>query len=242
MAATAMANEKPRAQRAPAAIQPIWLEALTTDAGDNSSYLANKHRTFQSTEAELINGIFEDAQLEAELRQQYMQLVIANENREHHDLSSLETGQARADSERDFARKVFAEARNYHVTQQREKIYRKAGRMEALRPIRRPDEIAAGLVAVYQGNPVDVDAPLDTHLRFQMNAPENDEKYKIGVSRGLPVWDLTSGLGFGSTTRTLTASVGKQLTANLRAEVGSSRRIDSGEPSSIAKLNYEIRF
>jgi hypothetical protein len=226
-------------------LSPSWVKSISGSEATNASYLANQGIQTPSSEVALIHSIFADDSLEQELRQQYMTMVISSETRSHHDLRSMENDQLRIDNQRSFTNKVFNDTRNFHMNVHRGKLRSKASKVEGLNGVRRPVEIAAGLAAVYQGHPVDVKTPGNANLRFQMDPKLDtvgDEQYKLSVSRGLPLWDLTSGVGFGSTSQTVTASLGKRLSDNLRAEVDSSKSLRTGGPASALKFFYDIRF
>jgi hypothetical protein len=74
-----------------------------------------------------------------------------------------------------------------------------------------------------------------------------EERYRVSVARGVPGLDVTTGLSYGSTTTTLTASVSKELMSNLTCVVDSSKptrpersNLPNGQES--VRLLYGIRF
>jgi hypothetical protein len=89
-------------------------------------------------------------------------------------------------------------------------------------------------------------APLSAEEQRRQQALDRTqrlERVRVGVSRGLPVWGLHSGVSYGKTTGTLTASLSKQLNENLSAVVDSSRALESSTASEESlKLLYGIRF
>ncbi|MCM2324067.1 MAG: hypothetical protein NDJ90_12475 [Oligoflexia bacterium] len=73
-----------------------------------------------------------------------------------------------------------------------------------------------------------------------------DERYSFNLSRQLPLWDLGTGLAYGTSSDSVTASVSKQLTEYLACEVDSRMPVShasamkSSEES--VKVKYEMRF
>jgi hypothetical protein len=67
---------------------------------------------------------------------------------------------------------------------------------------------------------------MSSPLRLISDGEEkSDEKYRFSLSRDLPELKLNSGISYGGTTGTLTASLSKQLTSNLTCIVDSSRPV-----------------
>jgi hypothetical protein len=98
---------------------------------------------------------------------------------------------------------------------------------------------------------------LKSSLDFSGNSPVNPdglnfdptqrgERYKVSLSRAIPIWDLQSGLSYGGTSNLITASLSKQLSPNLRAELGSTRGatdLSTSVPEQeTVKLFYAIQF
>ena len=99
---------------------------------------------------------------------------------------------------------------------------------------------------------------LDTSLYMKTNAQtadevaaqqlrdplSRDERMRLSAGRSLGVLGLYSGLTYGNTTQTLSASLSKQLMSNLNASVNSRRPLnpshDAGENS--LNLNYGVSF
>ena len=76
-----------------------------------------------------------------------------------------------------------------------------------------------------------------------LDPTRRDERFRLGFSRGLPVWDLQSGVSYGGTTGTMTASVSKQLNRNLTCVVDSSHNLTTAQSSEESlKLLYGLRF
>ncbi len=75
---------------------------------------------------------------------------------------------------------------------------------------------------------------------------DKQERYKLSLSRGLPVWGIGAGVTYGSTTQTMTTSLNKSLTNHLSLQVDSSRRmsgeLDPGLNDKALQLQYGIRF
>lgn len=65
---------------------------------------------------------------------------------------------------------------------------------------------------------------------------QREERYKFSLYRNLPLLDIQSALSFGSTTRTLTASLSKSLTDHLRLVLDASNREDH------VKFFYDFKF
>ena len=77
-----------------------------------------------------------------------------------------------------------------------------------------------------------------------LDPTKRQERLRLGVNRGIPVLGLASGLTYGNSTRTVTASLSKQLTDSLSCVVDSMRPLEAstnpGEES--LKFMYGIRF
>jgi hypothetical protein len=67
------------------------------------------------------------------------------------------------------------------------------------------------------------------------------ERYKLSVSRDLPL-DFSSGMTYGSTTRSVTASVSRPLSDHLTWELGTTRAIRNDRNEGTLKLLYDLRF
>jgi hypothetical protein len=88
-----------------------------------------------------------------------------------------------------------------------------------------------------------------TAVDFDMNKPDPNrpytpeigaqpERYRLSFSRGLPVWDLSSGLSYGGTTSSVGASLSKSLAPNLTAVVDTVRPVQAGRYSSEESLKF----
>ncbi|MBC7693027.1 MAG: hypothetical protein H7222_14790 [Methylotenera sp.] len=96
-----------------------------------------------------------------------------------------------------------------------------------------------------------IDSPLlDSRLDYKAgfddqpaNLLNQHETMKVSVARGLPLWNLRSGLTYGSSSATVTASISKQLNPNLTCVVDSahSSRSDQTSQESV-KLYYGLSF
>lgn len=79
---------------------------------------------------------------------------------------------------------------------------------------------------------------------WQQQATRNnpDEVYKLSLSREIPMLGLDSGVSYGGSTTRMTASLGKQLTSNLRAEVYAMRPMDPARANLPAQGEEAVRF
>ncbi|MCM2278830.1 MAG: hypothetical protein NDJ89_12210 [Oligoflexia bacterium] len=76
-----------------------------------------------------------------------------------------------------------------------------------------------------------------------------NERYRLSLTRELPLWqlgDIGTGLHYGSSTESVTASVSKRLTADLSCELGSQNPISAASPlrgsEESVKVKYEVKF
>ena len=74
-----------------------------------------------------------------------------------------------------------------------------------------------------------------------------NERVYLGVNRDLPFWELNSGMGYGLTSNSVSASLSKALFPGLRGTVESAFPLDAAYGSirmaqATARLNYEIHF
>jgi hypothetical protein len=72
-----------------------------------------------------------------------------------------------------------------------------------------------------------------------------DEKVRVSFSRGLPFWNLSSQLAYGSTSSNVMGILTKPLTPNLVCEVATVRPMDADKAANAEeriKLNYEFHF
>lgn len=88
-----------------------------------------------------------------------------------------------------------------------------------------------------------------TSVDFDMNRPDPNkaftgdpraqiEKYRFSFSRGLPLWDLTSGLSYGGSTTAVGASLSKSLMPHLTAVVDSVRPMQQGRYYAEESLRF----
>lgn len=78
---------------------------------------------------------------------------------------------------------------------------------------------------------------------------QRDERYRVSLARPLPLWELDSGLSYGSSTRSFTAALSKRLYPNLTCVVDASRTLVPPAPDSTVpageetvKLFYGLSF
>jgi hypothetical protein len=70
------------------------------------------------------------------------------------------------------------------------------------------------------------------------------ERYRFSLSRSLPVWGLGSEVAYGGSSNTVTASLSKALTENLKCSINTIQSASSLASSSEQnlKLDYRLRF
>ena len=77
-----------------------------------------------------------------------------------------------------------------------------------------------------------VNGSVDFNARPGQNDKVTDEsmyndRYRLALSRGLPIWGLSSGLSYATTTTTTTASLSKVILPNTTCVVDSARRMNN---------------
>lgn len=70
----------------------------------------------------------------------------------------------------------------------------------------------------------------------------NGERYRVSVSRDVPILGITSQLAYGTTSNTVTASLSKSLTRNLTAVVDSVHSAPSGNMTGAPMSEESFRF
>jgi hypothetical protein len=88
-------------------------------------------------------------------------------------------------------------------------------------------------------------APLDRdpNAPLPLDPLQREERYRFSLSRGLGVWDLSSGLSYGSSTKSLGASLNKQILPNLSTSIGTTRFLRDGSPGEESiRFSYGLTF
>jgi hypothetical protein len=90
-----------------------------------------------------------------------------------------------------------------------------------------------------------VDVTGNRRMEEQLVDPSRrEERYRISLSRSLPVWDLSSGVAYGGTSKSMSASIAKPLSDNLTCVIDTRQTIN--EPSvpseETLSVQYGIRF
>ena len=75
----------------------------------------------------------------------------------------------------------------------------------------------------------------------------HDERYRVSLTRKLPVWDLSSGVSYGTTSTMVSTNVSKQLNEHLLCVVNHSvpmnpDRADVRTGQETAQMQYQIHF
>jgi hypothetical protein len=81
----------------------------------------------------------------------------------------------------------------------------------------------------------------------QTNGTTVQERFRLTADRGIPVWNLRSGVVYGGTTNTVSATLTKPLAPGLSAAVSSSQQLDTSTPpvttaGQSVSVKYEVRF
>ena len=99
-----------------------------------------------------------------------------------------------------------------------------------------------GLEAPWLNGGVDFNALPGQNDKINDQSMYND-RYRFSLSRGLPFWNINSGLSYATTTTTTTASLSKVIMPNTTCVVDSSRRMNNDAyGQERVSLLYGIRF
>lgn len=77
------------------------------------------------------------------------------------------------------------------------------------------------------------------------NRDVNQERYRLYVSRSLPVFDLNTGFTYGSSSRSFAASIGRPITPRLSCVVDAVRPVTAQSPALAEQrvtFNYGVSF
>lgn len=246
-----------------AQLAPAWARKAAQSQQANGSYLSSvRNRSSQTSGGELM-----DSKKALELRQQYDDMVRNYEQRKVYRQNSAQEDQQHTQKVRGFSRTVVREVEKQQITQQTAQAKKAAENDPVLSKAAKPLGIVAAGVAIYYGAPVNFDMGSETQLTARTVVPRSEgslslnsplirtsadflyaapragqDQVRLGVSRELG-WDMSSGLSYGNTTQSTTASVSKKLNENLTWVVDSSNRTAasaSGEQTT--RILYGISF
>lgn len=208
----------------------------------------------------------EDAHYVAIKRQQLQDLNRGYEMRERYGLISKEEQAAHFAQMESFSKDMVWDVGNHHIRDVRTKAERNAS--PELRAVARHMALVAGAYAfLYRGEALRFrlgdSAEMSARTSVQSRSGQvglaseaingyvavaaagdaHHDQLRAGVSRTIPVLDISSGLSYGANTQTMTASVSKQLSHHLTGVVDSSRSaiVDQANEDSV-KLLFGVRF
>jgi hypothetical protein len=77
----------------------------------------------------------------------------------------------------------------------------------------------------------------------RLDPGKQHERYKVSLSRGLGLWDLSSGVSYGGTSNSFTAMISKPLSGNLTCIVDRNQNIaNPTQVNDTVQLQYGINF
>jgi hypothetical protein len=210
------------------------------------------------------------------IRQKYESIHRDFEMRSQYGLVDFEEEQAQINQINQFARDVLEVVRQKQKRFGGQTLRKVVRGVSDLKKFSQSLAVAGTLVATYSGLPFNLELSDDfrmsgwTSLREQVGqlslsspvvnssfkisrlaptGPNSDgqERFRFGVSRGLPVLDISSGLTYGSSSNSLTASLSKPLTESLVCVLDSVRPISASAPGARSpedtiRLLYGIQF
>lgn len=239
----------------------------------NQSYLADQAKNL-NIEAINQMQVLGNRQV-LELRQQYQDLNRDYEMRRLYGLVDTKAETSHTDQMNGFSRTVIGQVRQNQVKQYGEKLVHASQQNEALRTVAKPAAVAGTIVAVSSGMPVGIklsdssklttmtnvadrngqihlESPLmDARVEMRAAAPsvwdptQPGERFQLSLSRPLDFWDLRSGVTYGSSSTSLSASLVKPLSEHLTAVLDSIHPLSSDialSPEQRLTLLYGVRF
>ena len=249
-------------------LRPEWSGQEACEMAPNGSFLS----TVNLIEEQTISDTLMSSRSAATIRQRYDDMVRGYELQSRHNLTSPGDQMIYNQKVVGFSRGVVRDIQNGQVKGNLEKTQEAFERNPGLRPlgwlmglayiyVGRPlklkidqaTQLTARTEVRSQRGELEMTSPIvDTKLGFVAQAPTigdrpvdgtRDERYRVSLSRNVPVLDLRSGLSYGTTTDTVTASLSKRLTQNITAVVDGSRTTRTTDrPEGNVKVTYEIKF
>lgn len=258
-------------------IRPSWADPRVCQSTPNGTYLSDtdsaidftdpvlRGRLMGEKQAGAIRQEYELANREYELRRMHGQFGFQRERAYGNRVSGIGSSIASGVRDAQIRERVWSEK-----DQARMRGHLKdAAESETGRSVAGPIAVITTLTAVSTGEPVqlklqdDAEVIARTDVRtksgalqlhsqlFDTNIGYNDvqnERYRLSLGRPLPVWGLHSGLAYGGSSNLISASLSKEIFANLIATLNSSHlantsRFDANRPAEESLLlNYQLRF
>ena len=253
-------------------LKPRWAKQPIVELNPNDSFLVNLQRN-ASLSSEGDAG-FLDPKFAVEVRQQYDDMVRTYELRRQYGLVDPHEEAGHDQQMNDLKNSVVNQVRLYQMKKNLKKVEKMALRDESLRFIAKPVAVAGAITAVASGAPLSFDLTDSTRLTTRTNvrdqtsqialasplgvgsldfagkAPDTTpdptvtaERYRFSLLRDLPL-SMTSGLSYGSTTSTVSASLSKQIMPNLTCVLDSTHPLyeNGRSKQETFRLLYGINF
>lgn len=208
-----------------------------------------------------------------EMQQRYQDMNRNYEMKQNYGIATAADEQSHADDVHNFAHYVYGELRGYQAQTNGQRIQDNVEADPTLSVIEKPVSFIGAGVSMYQGNAVKMKVTDDTKIQANANVPHQNgqvavispyvtasvnvdlngtdpntgitpERYRVNMSRSLPIWNLTSGVSYLGTSACVDTSISKNITRNLSASVDRYQQMyqDRGPNNATISLNYGIHF
>ncbi len=243
-------------------IQPRWVQNPISTLNPNASFLADLDRD-SSNAANFQNEILDPARV-PEIKQSYRDMMRDYEMRQQYGLTDLQAEQNHSSQVNDFGKGFLSEFKRIQRNKGIGSVRAAAKRDENLaKPL--PKAVIGALVIACTGEAVDLVTGDEAKLTARTNLPDgsgqlavassivngsfeianrSSERYRLSVARGIPGLDISSGLSYGASSNTVSASLSKPISNHLTAVLDSSRSMTDKTrgPDGTVRLLYGINF
>lgn len=184
-------------------ISPHWsgganhsITSVTESVEVNESFLMNHNPDVMKNNLNLY-----DTKKFVEMRQQYDDMNRDYDMRANYHLVDEWTERNHENQMTDFSRNVFNEVQHYQTSQNMKKLNQIAENSPEFQAIKKPVGLAAGVAAVYSGQPIKIDVSRDTKITTMTNVPNQ----RAGLQLSTPL--VNTQFDFIATAPTLRSSV-----------------------------------
>ncbi len=252
--------------------RPSWLGIPGAPVAPNQSFLSDTRSNMEAIREEAFVDQIMDRGRAAELRQDYERVTRAYHQEQAFGLIDPTAELAWMDRFDQKRREALREVRRHKVGQTRNEVRGAAKRGEISAPVMvsstlaslyfgtpvnvdidqavrisaKTDFIDDRAQVKITSNVVDgaLDIAGDSHMNQDVDPSRREERYRVSLTRQLPVWDLSSGVAYGGTTKSLSASIAKPLSDNLTCVVDTRQRMDqpAAKTENTLTFQYGLRF
>lgn len=255
-------------------IKPAWAKVSTLLKAPNQSYLQNT-RTDLPLERSILAGNLMDHRTTSAFQTAYLQRSDNYEARRNYGQLTLDDRSRYSADMTDLSRRVFQEMNRSRIDREEVKqnieqaptgvqvstlvmmtlVATSVGEPVRLK-LKDDTEIYAKTDLSNRKGDLKVSSRLiNSELNFRGDVPlvtdanrlQLYERYRFSLGRSIPLWDLRSGLTYGGTTSTLSASLTKPIMPGLEASVTAINPVGKDRPTLTSpeqrlSVEYKLRF